>query len=401
MTLTTPDISGLAQVLIGYAPMFDRQRTASALRLSLMPLRPEAPPDAVALQAALVEAWPAAAGRLIVAIAHEGVLAEALALDWPLHMMIELPTFMATDPALLPALAALHERGVAILAHGRPGSPLSPALLACLSYAIVDAGDDRRNGTPPPGAQTRPVPHVQYGAHSAAEMADAFARGAIGVLAWPFGDAPTARTARPVRAPDLQSVVELIQRVDRHEDLARLEAVLDSDPTLAFRLLRYINSPAFGLRVEVASFRHAIMLLGHDRLKRWLSLLLVSGQRDLAMRPLAYAAVRRALLMDELARANGDETQRGELFICGVFSLLDRMLRQPFDALLESIPVADAVRAALVGGGGPHAPYLALARAIESGASIDIREATDTLMVTPAEVNRALLRALVAARQLD
>jgi len=236
---------------------------------------------------------------------------------------------------------------------------------------------------------------------SPAEMADAFARGAIAVLAWPFGDAPTVRTGKITRAAELQSIIELINRVDRHENIDRLEAVLKNDPTLAFRLMRYINSPAFGLRVEVSSFRHAIMLLGHDRLKRWLALLLVSGSRDMEMKPLVFAAVRRGLLMDELGRGNADEEQRSELFISGVFSLLDRMLRQPFDDLLRAIPVADTVRAALVDGGGPHAPYLNLVRAVESGSAFDIRDTSDALLMAPSEVNRALLRALLAARQLD
>lgn len=393
--------AGLAQVLIGWMPMFDRQRGVTALRLTVTPLHREAPVDVEALRQALCAAWPAEAGRLILNIAHEALLAQALAQPWPLHMMVEVPTFIASDPAMLPALTALHAAGNPILVHGRPSTPLPPPVLACLAYSIVDAGDDRRSGTPPPGAQMRPVPHLQVGVRSVAEMNEAFARGAIGVLGWPFGEAPTVASAKPVRAPELNSIVELMQRVDRHEDVGRLESVLNNDPTLAFRLLRYINSPAFGLRVEVASFRHAIMLLGHDRLKRWLALLLVSGQRDPSMKPFTYAAVRRGLLMDALARANADEGQASELFICGVFSLLDRMLQLPFDLLLKSIPVAESIRQALVDDAGPHLPYLALASAIESGAPIDIHAAGEALLLSPREVNRALLHALVTARQLD
>lgn len=382
-------------------PMFDRQRSLAALRLSLTPISGDAPPAIDAVREALCGAWPAEAGRLILNIAHETLLAQALAQPWPLHLMIEVPSFLAVDAALLPALTALHAAGNAILVHGRPTTPLPAPVLACLAYSIVDAGDDRRSGTPLPGAQVRPVPHLQAGVRSIADMTEAFARGAIGVLGWPLGEAPTARVAKPTRAPELQSIVELIQRVDRREDVGRLEAVLNNDPTLAFRLLRYINSPAFGLRVEISSFRHAIMMLGHDRLKRWLALLLVSGQRDPAMKPLTYAAVRRGLFMDELARANADEAQRAELFICGVFSLLDRMLQQPFAQLLGSIPVADSIREALVDERGPHAPYLAVARAVEAGPPVDIRETADALLLAPLEVNRALLRAQVAARQLD
>jgi len=166
--------------------------------------------------------------------------------------------------------------------------------------------------------------------------------------------------------------------------------------------MRYINSPAFGLSVEVTSFRHAIMLLGYQRLKRWLALLLAAGSRDANQKPVIYAAVRRGLLMEELGRDSGcDDERRGELFICGVFSLLDRLMQQPFAELLKSIPTSDAVRAALIDGSGPHQPYLALVQAVESAALFDIRAATEALMMTTAAVNKAVLRALVAARQLD
>jgi EAL and modified HD-GYP domain-containing signal transduction protein len=114
-----------------------------------------------------------------------------------------------------------------------------------------------------------------------------------------------------------------------------------------------------------------------------------------------YAAVRRGLLMEELVRESGDPERRGELFICGVFSLLDRMMKQPFSELLRSIPVPEAVRAALVDDDGPHFPYLELVRAVESASVYDIRAASDNILLAVAEVNRAVLRALAAARQLD
>ena len=125
-------------------------------------------------------------------------------------------------------------------------------------------------------------------------------------------------------------IIELIHRVDNEEPIDRLEATLRRDPTLAFKLLRYINSPAFGLRVEISSFSHAIMMLGYQRLKRWLALLLATASKDVNLRPVMFAALRRGLLMEELVRGSADEELRNEVFICGVFSLLDRMFQQPF-----------------------------------------------------------------------
>jgi EAL and modified HD-GYP domain-containing signal transduction protein len=165
--------------------------------------------------------------------------------------------------------------------------------------------------------------------------------------------------------------------------------------------MRYINSPAFGLRVEISSFRHAIMMLGYKRLKRWVALLLATASKDVNMKPVMFAAVRRGLLMEELGRASSDEEMRSELFICGVFSLLDRMFQQPFSDLLASIPVPERVSQALAKEEGPFQPYVNMVRAIENESLFDFREAADALMLGVSEVNRAQLRALTAAAQLE
>jgi EAL and modified HD-GYP domain-containing signal transduction protein len=59
------------------------------------------------------------------------------------------------------------------------------------------------------------------------------------------------------------------------------------------------------------------------------------------------------------------------------------------------------VQQALRGDGGPYAPYLELLRAIENEAVFDIREQSEALMLGAGEINRAVLSALHAARQLD
>ena len=92
---------------------------------------------------------------------------------------------------------------------------------------------------------------------------------------------------------------------------------------------------------------------------------------------------------------------RNEIFICGVFSLLDRMMGQPFAELLKTIPVPESVRQALVDGTGPFQPYVEVVRAVEQESLFDIRDAADRLMLSVAEINRAVLRALANAAQLE
>jgi EAL and modified HD-GYP domain-containing signal transduction protein len=279
-------------------------------------------------------------------------------------------------------------------------------VLPCFTYSIIDLADDRRVGdsaTAPMGV-TRSIGHVQSGVRTVADMEASFGRGAQAVLGWPIDDAiatARVRTGKSAAQPDLQVVVELIHRVDQEEPIERLELTLKRDPSLAFKLMRYINSPAFGLRVEISSFRHAIMLLGYRRLKRWLALLLVTAGRDANQRPVMFAAVRRGLLMEELVRSSGDEEMRNEMFICGVFSLLDKMFGEPFADLLKTIPVPQRVYQALVEGTGPYQPYAELVRAVESESLYDFRSAAENLMMSVSEINRAQLRALSAATQLE
>ncbi|MBE7417808.1 MAG: HDOD domain-containing protein [Ideonella sp.] len=391
----------LGQVVLGYSPMVDRHRAITATRLTVFPSRPDITPSAAALLDAVAGVWPADGGRVSLNVVSETALQDLVRQQPAPNVMVEVPAFMACDIANSAALQAMYRHGGTLLIKGRPLSPLPREMLPCFAYSIVDLADERRDGTPTPGGATRNIPHIQSGVRTLADMEQSFQRGAIAVLGWPIDEAAAARPkGRDGARPELQFIVELINRVDREEPADRLESVLKTDPTLAFRLMRYLNSPAFGLSVEINSFGHAIMVLGYNRLKRWLALLLASASKDPNVKPAMYAAVRRGLLMEELGRA-ADADQRGEMFICGVFSLLDRLMGQPLPELMRSIPVPDAVRVALADGAGPYHAQLELVRAIESESIYDIRAAADAVLLGLPEVNRAVLRALASAKQLD
>jgi len=333
-------------------------------------------------------------------LAGEALLKAMMGINPGPHVLLEVPAFMAADPAHTAALQGLHAGGTPLMLKGRPQQPLLPEVLACFSHSVVDINDERRTGVGQAAAQRR-ITTVQDGIRSSADVKAAFEHGAVAVMGWQFDDPPPGASARGKVPPDIQVVMELVGAVDREEHVSKLETILKRDPTVAFRLMRYLNSPAFGLSVEINSFGHALMLLGYARLKRWLALLLASSTKDANAKPLMFAALRRGLLLEELVRHQGDAEMRSEIFICGVFSLLDRLLNQPFGELLASVPVPERVRQALAEDDGPFHPYMELVRAIESSAVFDIRECSERLLLGPAEVNRALLLALAGARQLD
>jgi EAL and modified HD-GYP domain-containing signal transduction protein len=358
------------------------------------------------LLAAVSQVWPAEGGKVSLNVLSESLLGDLLGVPGAANVMIEVPSFMASDPVHQQALLALHANGNVLLLKGRPADELPREVLPCFSYSIVDLADDRRLNEGAGATQhaaSRGIAYAQSGIRTVAEMEASFGRGAAAVLGWPIDDVLTTAqgSAKLAGRADMQVIVELIHRVDREDSIDRLEQTLRRDPTLAFRLLRYINSPAFGLRVEISSFAHAIMMLGHRKLKRWLALLLATATKDVNQKPVMFAAIRRGLLMEELARAVGDEEMRNEMFICGVFSLLDRMFNQPFAELLKTIPVPERVAQALVHNSGPYQPYFDLVRAVEGESLFDVRSAAEKLLLGIGEINRAQLSALAAAAQLE
>ena len=396
----------LRNIALSYSPMVDRNRKVTATRLTVSSLRTQESLKADHLLAAIAEVWPEGGQPVSLNIMSETLLNDLLRARPLSSVMVEIPSFIACDPANTQVIAQLHANGNTLLLHGRPPSLLPREILPCFKHSIIDLADDRRKNEIPghvePGI-VRSMGFIQSNVRTVAEMENSFARGALAILGWPIEDVTSTETPAGSRSgqPDMAVLVELIRRVDEGEDIDKLEVVLKRDPTLAYQLMRYINSPAFGLSVEIGSFRHAIMMLGYKRLKRWLALLLATASKDANMRPVMFASVRRGIFMEQLVAHTGDDETRGEVFICGVFSLLDKLFQKPFGELLKTIPVPERVYQALVEGEGPHHPYLELARAVETETAPVINEYAEHLLMSLQEVNRAVLGTLTMANQLE
>ena len=388
----------LDQVVLGASSLFDAKRAPVAAHMTVFPQRPDAAIDAAGLLQVIDVIAPPEGGPLMLSVANEAGLRAVLHAPMAPHLMIEVPGFMLSDPELATTLQERVATGLSLVLGGRVPDSAPQHLWSLFRAVTVDRANIRN--PLPAGLGGKPLLRYFIGADGPAMSAGALKAGFSAVVGWPVGDAPGADAkAKPIPA-GVTTVVDLMQRVDRQEPAEKLEAVVKNDPTLAFRLMRYLNSPGFGLSVEISSFRHALMILGYQRLKRWLALLVTSAIDDPDLKPLMQLAVRRGLLMEEIARPSGDDALRNELFICGVFSTLDRMIGQPFEQLLKTIPVQESVANALANDAGPCAPFLALARAVETESAYDIRECAGALMLSVGDVNRALAKSLVHAHSL-
>jgi c-di-GMP phosphodiesterase len=316
------------------------------------------------------------------------------------NVMVEIPWFVAAEPANANVLRELAARGTPLLLKGRPARELPREVLHCFKWSLIDYADDRRLAAPAPARSVpRSIPHVQSGVRTMAQLQHSFERGAIAVIGWPLHEPVVPHVQA---RPDVEVVLELIEHIEQGRNAKVLDDTLMRDPLLAFELLRHVQAAAPGqLRMETGSFRQAISLLGEQPLRRWLGGMLARTGDDMRLRPVNFAALRRGLLMRHLASASSNAETRGELFMCGVFSLLDRIIGRPVGETLATLVVPERVRAAIVDDSGPYHPLLELVRAIESENAPEIQAAADAAFVEPLEINRALLKTLCLAASLD
>jgi c-di-GMP phosphodiesterase len=146
----------------------------------------------------------------------------------------------------------------------------------------------------------------------------------------------------------------------------QLEETISRDVGLSFRLLTYLNSAYFNLPRRVASVREALALLGTQAVRRWATLIALSGTQD-TPHELTVTGLVRARLCDLIARERGHHTDADAWFTVGLFSIVDAIAQAPLAQAIETLPLTDAARDALLRREGPMGAALAATIAYERG----------------------------------
>jgi len=145
----------------------------------------------------------------------------------------------------------------------------------------------------------------------------------------------------------------------------RVEDAIKKDTALTYRLLQFINSAWFGLKREVDSIRHALVLLGPPEIRRWLALISLRSMAADKPNELMIQALIRARMAEELAR-NLEMREAGpDLFLMGMFSVLDAMLDKPMEEILAKLPINPKITSALLGEPGRFRDVLDMILAFE------------------------------------
>lgn len=158
-------------------------------------------------------------------------------------------------------------------------------------------------------------------------------------------------------APLKMNYIELLNVVNEGDfDLQKAADIIGRDTALTISLLKMVNRMTINSGIN--SIRHAAAMLGQKELKKWINTA-VAGQLY-ADKPseITRLSLLRAKLAENLAASFGLAVRKDELFLMGLFSVLDVILECTMEEALEMMKVSGDIRKALVERTGPLSPVL-------------------------------------------
>ena len=215
---------------------------------------------------------------------------------------------------------------------------------------------------------------VEFLAEKVETLEEFFEARAIGYLYFQgyfFGE-PQIVSAKNIPGSKI-NYLRMLNEINRPDmDFPSLEGIIRRDTFLTFTLLNYINSAYFALRDSVGSIMQALALLGEREVRRWASLVLMTFMGADKPSQVSMTSLIRGKFCECLAMKTDLAPKASELFMTGMFSMLDVLVGRPLYELLDRINVSKDIRVALTTGKNRHGEVLQLVLAYERGLWNDV-----------------------------
>ncbi|HLO61851.1 MAG TPA: HDOD domain-containing protein [Azonexus sp.] len=304
------------------------------------------------------------------------------------------------------AIELLRERGFRFGLFRQPRNPAYAKVIQKVDYAAIDVAGSEANSIRDfsaavrAGARATPLHLLACNVETVDDQQLC--------LQWhfsnchgKFAEQPATARNEPSGDPHKTQLLNLLRLVQGEAETAEIAAAMKLDPMLSFRILRYLNSPILAMTRQIDSLEQALMILGRQRLTRWLAVLLFSVREpQLSDWLLVENALTRGRLMEILAEQQMPGQPHDPLFLTGIFSCLNRLLHRPLADILGTLPLADEICQALLERSGPYAALLAVAEAAEAVDQSGLGKAAQAAGVTAEAVNGALLAATAWASEV-
>ena len=315
------------------------------------------------------------------------------------HVIFALDVDSHDIPALLPKLKQHQKNGYRILLNYHYGTAFPTALRGLIKQARLDVG--QLNATELENA-TSTLRH--HGIHTliasnirCQESLDLCSKLKFDEFQGNYFDhGPVLAATRPTEINRLR-LLELMDLVMARHDLAEIESLIKYDARLSYQLIAYTNTLDDN-DTTISSLAHALHLLKHDGLYRWLTLLLhTSVDPSPSTLTLLKRGLSRGFFLEALARKSLQRIDPQAMYLLGLFSVMDHLTGHPMPQLITPLKLGTEIRQALLENKGISGLMLNLALTAENGEQNRIEDYAARCLINAVDVNLAMINAMVMA----
>lgn len=175
--------------------------------------------------------------------------------------------------------------------------------------------------------------------------------------------------------PSQVAVVNLMSEINKDDlDVKKITSIFEDEVNLAFKLLRYVQSPIFKRDAKIESIKQAILVLGFEELRRFICLLFTAQFSIGKPQELNVMALARGRFCELMVNAAMPTQSKSSAFLIGLLSLIDAMVDGDIQELMDKLPLRQEMKDAIVKRRGETAKFLQLCELFEKADWSSIEE---------------------------
>ncbi|HEY3268520.1 MAG TPA: HDOD domain-containing protein [Armatimonadota bacterium] len=316
------------------------------------------------------------------------------------QVVVEIPNDVTPSPELLAACQALRDQGYLLALDGFALQPNLSPFVALVDIIKVDVQElPREKWDAAVGLPTLPGAKFLAQKVETPEEREAAEKAGFHLFQGYFYARPNVLSSRNLSAAEVHCL-EAFREVSKPDiDFDRIADVIKRDVSFSYKLLRFINSAAIGMRTRIHSIRQALTLLGQKETARWLSLVALRDMGRGKPDELMVTCILRARMGELLAGPALMRNRSSDLFLLGVFSAIDALVDRPAEEVIRELPLPEDIQEALLGEPNRIREVLDLILAYESGDWVRFAEWARTLGIPESTVPAIYVDAVAWAHE--
>ncbi len=199
--------------------------------------------------------------------------------------------------------------------------------------------------------------------------------------------------------PATVEILNILGMICNNKDIDEIIKKIEEYPMISINLLKFLNSAYFSFSDNIHSIKQAVLLLGMQKLKNWLILLLyINNEKNPYNNPLFMMIKNRSNFMVEIVKYtkyNNEENQE-IAYLTGLLSKIDVVLNTPLRESLNELHIDKVVQDAIIKKEGLAGDILALAEASENNETEKMDQLLQKLSLTLKDLTNANLKSYLS-----